>query len=244
MSRLEPLRDSRSLPAQLAEALRGQIMSGAWAPRQQLPAEQTLADEAGVSRPTVRAALRILSASGLVRVRPGAGTFVTARGPGVVAGLQDLRSMTATIAAQRPGSQVSYRLRDRRMATEEEAAHFDREPPLQVIAIERCFVSGDEVIAFEWGMLNAELLPRGFDPAQISGSIFALLTPLGLLPDQAVANLHAVHDDTLAWPGTETASSLFLCLTQQSYMHDGRVVAWSKTYFVEGNFELMLMRSR
>ena len=88
MAELTPLQDGRSLPTKLAEFLRAQIISGAFRPGEQLPSEQTLADQAGVSRPTVRAAVRILSESGFVRVRPGAGTFVTVRGPGVAAGLQ------------------------------------------------------------------------------------------------------------------------------------------------------------
>jgi len=244
MSKLGPLRDGRSLPTQLAEVLRAQIIAGTFQPGQQLPSEQTLAEEAGVSRPTVRAALRTLSESGLVRVRPGAGTFVTARGRGVVAGLQELRSMTAVISEQRPGSEVRYRLRERRMATADEAAHFDHEPPFQVIAIERSFVAQNEVIAFEWALLNAGVLPADFDPAQIHGSIFALLDPLALVPDQAVATVHGVYDDNLAWPEIRPITPLFLCLTQLSYKDDGRVIAWSKTYFTEGNFEFTLVRLR
>lgn len=242
---MKPLRDSRSLPAQLAELLRARITSGEWAPGEQLPSEQALADEAGISRPTVRAALRQLASSGLVRVRQGAGTFVTSRGPGVVAGLQELRSMSEIISEQRANSKVSYRLREARDATAEEAAYFDEEPPFQVIAIERSFASGDEVIAIEWALVNAELLPD-LEPAEISGSIFALLEPRGLLPDQAIATVHAVNDDSIAWPevASTSSSSLYLCLTQQSYLPDGRVIAWSRTYFTEGNFEFLLVRSR
>jgi len=244
LSKLTPLRDNRSLPTQLAEVLRAQIISGGFQPGEQLPSELTLSEEAGVSRPTVRAALRILSESGFVRVRPGAGTFVTPRGPGVVAGLQELRSMTAIISEQRPGSEVRYRLRERRMATADEAARFDEEPPFQVIALERSFVADDQVIAIEWSLLSAGLLSSDFDPAELRGSIFALLAPLGLLPDQALATVHAVHDDDLAWPEMRPITPLFLCLTQQSYKNDGRVIAWSKTYFTEGNFEFALVRLR
>jgi GntR family transcriptional regulator len=244
MAKLPQLRDGRSLPTQLAELLRARIISGDWGPGEQLPSEQALADEAGVSRPTVRAAVRILSATGLVRVRPGAGTFVTARGPGVVAGLQELRSMSAIIAEQRPGSEVRYRRRERRMATFEEAAYFDLPTPLQLVALERSFASENEVIAFEWALLNAGLLPNDFDPEQIDGSIFAILATFGLLPDQAVATVHAVNDDSLAWPEIRPITPLFLCLTQQSYNNDGQVIAWSKTYFTEGNFEFMLVRLR
>lgn len=240
----KPLRDNRSLPVQLAAVLRARITSGEWAPGEQLPSEQALADETGVSRPTVRAALRQLAASGLIRVRQGSGTFVTSRGPGVVAGLQELRSMSGIVSEQRANSQVKYRLRELRAATAEEAAYFDAELPFRVIAVERSFVSDDEVIAVEWSLINADLVST-IDPADISGSIFALLEPLGLVPDQAIATVHAVNDDTIAWPeNAGHSSSLYLCLTQQSYMLDGRVITWSKTYFTEGNFEFLLVRTR
>ena len=130
------------------------------------------------------------------------------------------------------------------MATADEASHFDAEPPFPVVAIERSFVADDEAIAFEWALLNAEVLPSNFDPAEISGSIFAILEPLGLLPDQAISSVHAVYDDDLAWPGLKPVNPLFLCLTQQSFKVDGRVIAWSKTYFTEGNFEFRLVRLR
>lgn len=238
------LRDARSLPRQLADALRSRIIAGEWAPGEQMPSEQALADEVGVSRPTVRAALRLLMGSGLVRVRQGSGTFVTSHGSGVVAGLQDLRSMSAIISEQRANSTVVYRKREQREATAEEAARFDETPPFRVVDIERSFMSDDNVIAFEWSMINAALLPEDFTADNLSESVFAALEPLGLLPDQAIATVRPVNDDSIAWEGTRTASSLYLCLTQQTYKDDGRIVTWSQTYFTENNFEFSLIRTR
>ena len=97
------LRGSRSLPTQLAEILRSRIIAGEWSPGEQLPSEQALATEVGVSRPTVRAALSLLMASGLVRIRQGAGTFVASHGTGVVAGLKLFRSISDLISEQRAG---------------------------------------------------------------------------------------------------------------------------------------------
>jgi len=152
--------------------------------------------------------------------------------------------MTAIISEQRPQLEVRYRLRERRIATGEEAGYFDAVPPFPVVAIERSFVAEDEAIAFEWALLNAEILPSTFDPSEISGSIFAVLEPLGLVPDQAISSVHAVYDEDLAWAELKPAQPLYLCLTQQSYKVDGRVIAWSTTYFTEGNFEFRLVRLR
>lgn len=67
---------SKSQYAQVADLLRERIESGVYAPGSALPSEPVLADELGVSRPTVNLALRNLRTAGLVKVKRGSGTFV------------------------------------------------------------------------------------------------------------------------------------------------------------------------
>lgn len=55
------------------------ILSGAVKPGDTLPTEQALQDEFGISRSTLREAVRVLSAKGLVAVRPRVGTAVRPR---------------------------------------------------------------------------------------------------------------------------------------------------------------------
>jgi GntR family transcriptional repressor for pyruvate dehydrogenase complex len=64
---------------QVAETLRGRVVAGELEPGQRLPAETALAAEYGVSRATVREALRLLAAQNLVRTAKGAtgGSYVT-----------------------------------------------------------------------------------------------------------------------------------------------------------------------
>jgi DNA-binding GntR family transcriptional regulator len=71
------------LRRQLADVLRTRIDTGWYRPGDQIPAETQLAEEAGVHRVTVRAALAILRGEGLVETRrsPGStcqGTYVRA----------------------------------------------------------------------------------------------------------------------------------------------------------------------
>ena len=56
--------------------LSGMLQRGELAPGDRLPPERDLAKMLGVSRPTVRAGIRVLTAVGVLRSRPGAGTFV------------------------------------------------------------------------------------------------------------------------------------------------------------------------
>jgi len=70
---------------QIAEQLSALIASGEFAEGARLPSERELAAQLGVSRPSVREALIALELAGKVAVRVGAGVFVTARRPTVVA---------------------------------------------------------------------------------------------------------------------------------------------------------------
>ncbi len=73
--------DPTPLYTQLADILREMIKSGELQPRSPLPSESYLQQEQGVSRGTVRMAIRILRDEGLVVTIRGRGTFVTTRNP-------------------------------------------------------------------------------------------------------------------------------------------------------------------
>lgn len=66
------------LVVQVSEQFRGLIESGAWPVGEKIPPENQLVEELGVSRGTVREALRSLSLVGLLEPRVGDGTYVRA----------------------------------------------------------------------------------------------------------------------------------------------------------------------
>ncbi|HEY7730800.1 MAG TPA: GntR family transcriptional regulator, partial [Gaiellaceae bacterium] len=74
-----PLRRVRKAYEQVADQLRELIVRGELTPGDRLPVESALAREFGVSRATVREALRLLAAQSLVRTEKGAtgGSYVT-----------------------------------------------------------------------------------------------------------------------------------------------------------------------
>ncbi len=56
--------------------LRGMIDSGELPPGSRLPAERTLCEQLGISRGSLRQALRVLDSIGYVQIRAGSGTYV------------------------------------------------------------------------------------------------------------------------------------------------------------------------
>jgi len=66
--------------AQLAAILRAQIKSGELRPGRALPSLTYLMQHYGLSRNTVRRAIAVLAEEGLIRTRPGWGTFVVPPG--------------------------------------------------------------------------------------------------------------------------------------------------------------------
>ncbi len=65
-----------SLTESAIQAIRTEITSGRWAVGEQLPNEAGLSAQLGVSRGTVREAVRALVAQGMLETRQGSGTYV------------------------------------------------------------------------------------------------------------------------------------------------------------------------
>jgi GntR family hexuronate regulon transcriptional repressor len=73
--------DTRKLYQQVATSVAAGITAGQYRVGTRLPSERDLAEEFGVSRPTVREAMIALEIRGLVEARPGSGIYVTDAAP-------------------------------------------------------------------------------------------------------------------------------------------------------------------
>ncbi len=76
---ISPLGPHRTMHGRVVEWLGLRIVSGEFAPGNQLPNESELAERLGVSRGGVREAVKALAAKGLIEPRPRLGTRVLAR---------------------------------------------------------------------------------------------------------------------------------------------------------------------
>jgi len=67
---------SRFGSAEIASALRQEILAGRYSAQDRLPAERLLADQFSVARGTIREALSMLATDGMLDIRPGSGSYV------------------------------------------------------------------------------------------------------------------------------------------------------------------------
>lgn len=70
--------EPQRLYRQIADQLRGAVSAGEFKPGARLPAERELAQQLGVSRPSLREALIALEVEGMIEVRTGSGIYVLA----------------------------------------------------------------------------------------------------------------------------------------------------------------------
>lgn len=75
MGKLDPI-DPRSPYRQVADAIRAEILEGAYAPGDKLPAHANVADEYGVSIGTVKRAYAALQRERFIVTRQGQGAYV------------------------------------------------------------------------------------------------------------------------------------------------------------------------
>lgn len=231
-----------TLVARISEELRGELAAGQYPAGSKLPTESRLGEHFGVSRPTVRAALRELEALGLVRTQHGVGTFVVDK-PAIRAGLEKMDSITDSIRATGREPGMVYASRLIRPVLPEEAAQMGLPGDSKALELRRTILADGEVVAYSYDLMPMTIFPPGFDPAQMDGSIFAFLRGrLGIFPDHGITELHAVTSNHVGW-GPEAANHhLFVLLNQKHYDATERLLLFSRTYFIEGRYAFTIVR--
>lgn len=232
------------LARQIAEDLRRRIVAGEFAPGSRLPSEAELCEHYRVSRVTVRTAAKSLESQGLVDIRHGSGMFVVEFGGQIRSGIQELRSITETIEELGLDAKVRRVSLTRRQADENEYARLDLNDDDEIVAVHREILADGEVVAVSIDAIPAKLVPAQEDTTLGNGSVFAVLDRIGLTPVRALAEIHAVRGSDVPIAEGHVADELLILLDQVHYNRAGEPVAYSKTYFVEGRFQFVILRTR
>ncbi len=238
-----PTPTRQPLADHIARALKSEIRDGGYPPGARLPTEADLCRRFGVSRATVRSAVKELDVLGLVRTQHGVGTFVRSR-PAVRDGLERMGSITESIRASGKVPGHSYARRTLRPVLPDEAERMDLPADSDVLELRRRITADRAVVAYSYDVIPRNLLPERFDTAELEGSIFGYFeTRLGIHPVLGLAEVHAVDSAHIAWGPDAARHRLFLLLDQLHYDSAHRLLAYSRTYFVEGAYEFHLTRT-
>jgi GntR family transcriptional regulator len=209
-----------------------------------LPSEPFLAKQLGVSRATLREAMRSFEGQGMIRRRQGVGTFVAAKVPVIETGLEVLESISTI--AQRTGLPVRMgKLQTEQITADREmAGKLVVEAGTNLTRVARIIYTEDRPIAYLIDTLPTDVLSMDELHADFTGSVLDLLLrrgepkliqsrteikAIGATPEVARA-LQIQRDDVL------------LDLSAQLYTEDSRVIDYSISYFLPGYFRFHVVR--
>jgi GntR family transcriptional regulator len=138
--------------AQLLSDLRTRLDAGEFSER--FPTDQELVDDYGVSRHTVREAVRRIQAEGILDRRRGRGTYV--RPTGFVQQISTLYSLFRSIEADGIGQTSVVRTKDVRTDAAV-AQRLGADPTTELFFIERLRLAGDDPLAVDRAWLPARI---------------------------------------------------------------------------------------
>jgi GntR family transcriptional regulator len=166
-------------------ALRALIADGTWPDGAQLPNEAKLGEMLGVSRITMRHALRNMEEWGLLRREQGRGTFV--RSSTIIAGVRGPTSLTQEMADR--GLAVESRTLELKAMPADNAIASALEIPegTAVCKIRRLRSGGGQPIGIQTAYLTAKRVPGLLEIAEPMPSLYATLGDrFGLVPQSAL----------------------------------------------------------
>ena len=228
----------RRLQADLAKLI------GSLPAESRLPSEPDLARRMGVSRATLREAMRSFEGQGLIRRRQGVGTFVVAKVPILDSGLELLESIE-TLAQRTNLSVNTGELQVEQIDADEDYANALNVPVgTDLTRVARVIYTENRPIAYLVDTLPADTLTANEVESGFTGSVLDLLLrrgdpklvqsrteirAIGATPEVARA-LQIQRDDVL------------LHFVAFLYSNENRVVDYSFSYFLPGYFRFHVVR--
>jgi GntR family transcriptional regulator len=209
-----------------------------------LPSEPELARRMGVSRATLREAMRSFEGQGLIRRRQGVGTFVVAKVPVLDSGLEVLESIETLAERTKLRVNMGELQVVQVEADEDHAAALNVPAGTAMTRVARVIYTENRPIAYLVDNLTADILPPSEIQAGFTGSVLDLLLRRG------DPKLFQSRTDIRAVGATsEVARALqiqrddvLLHFVAYLYSTDGRVVDYSFSYFLPGYFRFHVVR--
>jgi len=233
----------KRLSFRVRDELASRMASGHIPPGSKLPPEPELAEELGVSRPTLREALRSLEEDGFVTRTSGAGTYATHR-PRLKNNLDVNFGVTEAIdaAAMVPGTTESSVHTE--AATADQALSLDIQLGEPVAILERVRTADGTPVVFSRDIVSAAVISTTeLASMPLDGSLYDLLEMRGLAVEHGVVTLEPVRADRpIARRLKINPGQLLLYLRQIDYGREGEPVLLSHEFHLAEAFEFSVVR--
>lgn len=213
-------------------------------PGARLPSEPELAKMLGVSRATLREAMRTFETQGMIQRRQGSGTYVN-RPPKVLeSGLEVLESIE-TIANRSSLSVSTGELNlEQRPASPDECQLMGLSEGEELLNVSRVIMAETRPVAYLVDMLPLQIITPEELENQFSGSILDLLLKRGNprpLTSRTEINAVTASPQVARALGIQRGDVL-LCFAADLYDTSGRIIDHSISYFLPGYFRFHVIR--
>lgn len=231
-----------SISQRLHENL-GQVIATA-RPGERLPSEPDLARRLGVSRATLREAMRTFETQGLILRQQGVGTFVLRPTHVLESGLEVLESIETL--AERIGLEVSlgeYKIYSQ-PASQEESEALGVELGSQVTHISRVILAEGRPVAYLIDVLPPAVLSAKDLESDFSGSVLDMLIQRGdprLISSSCEIGAVAASSEIARALNIQRGDAL-LRFISRLYSVDGQAIDYSFSYFLPGYFRFHVIR--
>jgi GntR family transcriptional regulator len=240
-----PLRaDQRPLYAQASEALKDLVQHGGYTAGDRLPSEIELSQRMGISRPTLREALRQLEEDGVIVRRHGVGTFVAAPEPVIEAGLEVLESIERLAERGGLSTSMSEARVEERPAEPADLDGLGLKFDTQVTVVTRVIVADGERVAHLTDIVPQAFLRQSDLGPDYHGSVLDLLLArrLPALSHSRTELISEAADAGLAHALRIQRGAPLMKLVAQLFTVDGQIIDYSISHFVPGCFRFHVVR--
>jgi GntR family transcriptional regulator len=213
-------------------------------PGNRLPAEPELAQQLGVSRATLREAMRTFEGQGLIRRRQGVGTFVVSHSQIIESGLEVLESIeTMARKIDLDVSMGTYQVKQIE-ADEKQAEALGVEPSTLLLKVVRVINAEDRPVAYLVDILPTDILSPDELQSDFTGSVLDLLMQRGSpeLVNSLTEICSVAATSEIARALEIQRGDTLLLFTARLYDSLGRVVDYSYSYFLPGYFRFHVVR--
>lgn len=212
-------------------------------PGQRLLNEPDLAKQMGVSRATLREAMRTFETQGIIRRRQGSGTYVVGKVPVIDAGLEVLESLETMARRMNLAITVSDLHVEQAEADQAVADGLGVEVGTRLTRIRRVIRADGRPAAYLVDILPESVLKPEQLPSDFSGSVLDFLLARGdhLSNSRAVVSATNAPAD-VAKPLEIQRDDVLLVFTAQLTDIKGAVVDYSISYFIPGYFHFHVNR--